>query len=155
MKPYHRSGQRASLTWQQRKDQKRAKEEVEKLFLHFRTEAAHKEGTIIVNYVPWFPDGKGFVTITIPVARESLKTIAAAMMAFSGAHYPPAVINDSRKGPCLRLTREYKEVKSGEYCRLLKCATTLATWAENFFRMRAIVSQLHSGPIGARHSLGI
>lgn len=124
----------------------------ERLFLRLNHSAfPQQEGLITVSYAERFPLGQCIMAATIPINRQTLRTVIDMGVAHKEYHYPPAIIN-TRHGRCLRLMYRLRRIRPDENERLFTGAKDVAQWLEKRFGIPAIISPMR-GLIGARWRL--
>lgn len=120
-----------------RRARQRARHEAEQLFL--RCKKPFPEGRVVkVTYPRRFPRGECVIAASVPLAGQNLHTMNEVARVHQDRRYPPHIINDGK--PHMVFMWRFYEIHSGEEPRVLEYANILGRWAEDLFKLQAVVS---------------
>ena len=115
----------------------KARREAEKVFLRCRK--AFPMGRVVkVTYPRRFPRGECAIAASVPLAGQNLHTMNRIARVHQNRRYPPHIINNGKSH--MVFMWRFRGIRSGEESRVLEYANMLGRWAEDLFKLQAIVS---------------
>lgn len=91
-----------------------------------------------VTYPRRFPRGECAIAASVPLTGQNLHTMNRIARVHQDCRYPPHIINNGK--PHMVFMWRFRGIRSSEESRVLEYANMLGRWAEDLFKLQAIVS---------------